>query len=239
MNYLLHYRRWHDGSDTDYDSAKKLYYHLLENFCNENRHAQKVLDYGCGSGLLVNYLCTKFGNVQGLDASKELISVGQKRDLPIDYLSTFEYNKWAEKNIGNFDLIFLFDVLEHIPISSQFNFLKQLSSTLAPHGKLIIKVPNAVSPVASRWRYIDWTHCTSFTEESLEFLASNCGLILNKYMRDETSLKRKFPIIPRKGIGFYWFKFLYRKIYQKMLEVETGMKYKNLGSNLLAVFVKK
>ena len=36
-------------------------------------------------------------------------------------------------------------------------------------------VPNANSALASRWRYVCWTHCTSFTEHSLDFLLYNSG----------------------------------------------------------------
>lgn len=239
MNYLLHYQRWHDGSDSDYSSAKNMYSYLLDSFCEENIRAKNVLDYGCGSGLLVNYLCSKFENIQGLDASKELVNVGQERGLPIHHLPINEYENWVEKNKCRFDIVFLFDVLEHIPVNQQFKFLKQLTSVLSIKGKIVIKVPNAVSPVASRWRYIDWTHWSSFTEESLEFLAANCGLKVNTYMRDETSLKRKYPFIPRRGIIQYWFKLIYRKVYQKILYVETGVIYKNMGSNLLVVFNKE
>ena len=238
MNYLIHYSRWHDGSDQDYTNATLMYTKVLGDFVTKDK-SQNVLDYGCGSGLLVNYLQKFYQNVEGVDASKELIEIGLKRKLPLKLVRIEDFDEWAASNISKYDLIFLFDVLEHIPVEIQFEFLQKLTKTLNPNGQILIKVPNANGIIPSRWRYIDWTHTSIFSEESLEFLTENVGLKKLEYLPDETSLKRKLPLIPRKGMLNYYVKKLYRFIHAYILYLETGTRYNNLGSNLLGVFKKE
>jgi 2-polyprenyl-3-methyl-5-hydroxy-6-metoxy-1,4-benzoquinol methylase len=67
-------------------------------------------------------------------------------------------------------------VLEHVPKCHQRSLLVAISKAMNPNGTLFLTVPNADSSIASRWRYIDWTHEMSFTEASLAHLVRTSGL---------------------------------------------------------------
>ena len=82
---------------------------------------------------------------------------------------------YLNNGLSKYDIITAFDVLEHIPSSEQIIFLKAINNALSPGGLVILTVPNANSVLASRNRYIDYTHHVLFTEVSLDFVLYNAG----------------------------------------------------------------
>jgi len=82
---------------------------------------------------------------------------------------------WCAANDGGFDLAMAFDVLEHVPVDAQLSFLRAVKKTLKPHKRFICQVPNANSILSSRFRWGDWTHYSSFTENSIDFVLFSAG----------------------------------------------------------------
>lgn len=106
-----------------------------------NRHLTKksdlkILDIGCGAGLMLNAL-ESIGQTYGMDASDEAIRFSkeiftgqvEKGSLPdqIPYKKNF------------FDLITLLDVIEHV--DQDVDSLKAIRSRLVVGGKAIVTVP--------------------------------------------------------------------------------------------------
>ncbi len=240
IDYSIHYKRWHKGTDEEYVAQSKLYGRLLNKVINNIPKDGKVLDYGCGSGLLVYFLTKQFLNVEGVDASSHQIETGLAHGLPVKHLPVLEYPKWAEDHKNYYDAIFLFDVLEHVPVVEQIAFLRKLVGTLKQSAPIFIKVPNANSLMAARWRYIDWTHLSSFTECSLDFVCLNSGLKNVAYLDDETSLSPRYPWLPRWGLRNFYLRRLGRAIWRIYLGAEIGQEVNNvkLGINLFAKATK-
>ena len=65
-----------------------------------------------------------------------------------------------------FGLIAMLDILEHFTRAELFPLLEAVVARLEPGGKLIVSVPNADSPQASRAVYADITHEIAFTPTS-------------------------------------------------------------------------
>ena len=90
----------------------------------------KILDAGCGQGLLVEYFRKQGYDITGIDAfyGSEYVKKGDllQNDLPDN----------------TFDLILCLDVIEHFPLSEQENVIKELSRILKPNGKIIWSIPN-------------------------------------------------------------------------------------------------
>src|SRR5262249_20951783 len=82
---------------------------------------------------------------------------------------------WLKSHREEFDLVLLLDVLEHIPIADQIQLLNAIRMSLKDGGQVCVQVPNDNAIMASRWRYIDFTHRSSFTEHSLYFVLANAG----------------------------------------------------------------
>jgi 2-polyprenyl-3-methyl-5-hydroxy-6-metoxy-1,4-benzoquinol methylase len=172
VDYSKHYEKWHSPTVKHAEEMSRFYEKIFGRFLQIDSN-KKILDVGCGMGFFLWFLQQKgFKNIFGIDADEGQILNAKKLNLPalhVDNLQSF-IDK-PEK----FDLIFLIDVLEHIPQVAQIEVLAALKEKLNPEGRLILTVPNANSSIASRWRYIDWTHVTSFTESSLSHAILSAG----------------------------------------------------------------
>lgn len=235
IDYSVYYRRWHNESDQHFDFVAR---HLTQWLGPQIAHlpaGARVLDYGCGFGLLTHYLRQRFAGAEGVDASAQQVEVARRRGLPVELVTVEAFAAWAEDRRARYDAVFLFDVLEHIPPAEQLRFMRLLAATLRPGGEMYIKVPNANSPLAARWRYNDWTHHASFTECSLEFVCVHAGLGNLQALVDETSTPARWPWIPRWGLRHYYVKHFVRWLWRLYLRSEIGSdeRHVRLGLNLL------
>lgn len=79
---------------------------------------QRVIDVGCGGGLLSEELARRGAQVTGLDAAERALEVARlhaiESGLDIDYrLGTAE--ALADEEAGQFDLVCCLELLEHVP----------------------------------------------------------------------------------------------------------------------------
>ncbi len=137
----------------------------------------RILDVGCGPGLLLGYLLRLgYGRTEGIDVSADQIRAAQSHYLKhyVKQADLFEYLA-LQKNY--WDCIILSDVIEHIPKQQLLQLPALLKDALVADGIAIIRTANADSPIASRARYIDLTHELSFTDYSLRQLMAQCGFV--------------------------------------------------------------
>ena len=101
----------------------------------------KILDIGCGGGLLCEPMCRLGADVTGIDASKKNIQVAKlhakKSNLKIKYISTSPEN--FKTNV-KFDVILNMEIIEHVEDVSFF--LKSCSSLLKKGGIMFIATIN-------------------------------------------------------------------------------------------------
>ena len=101
----------------------------------------KILDLGCGGGLVSEGLSKIGANVTGIDFIKDNINIARihakKSNLNIDY-KTLDFEN--EKISSKFDIIVIFEVLEHL--SDWKSFIKKIQSNLKSNGVLIISTIN-------------------------------------------------------------------------------------------------
>ena len=115
---------------------------------------------------------------------------------------------------GSKDLILCLDVLEHVPKTGQLAFASAIRQALKPGGRVILTVPNASSALASRWRYIDFTHETSFTEHSIDFLLFNSGFSKISVFASEFGVRPKWIFFPRKST-LLWALFQFYRLWRR------------------------
>lgn len=104
---------------------------------------KKVLDVGCGGGILAEACARGGALVTGIDASARAIEAAklnlEKSQLNIDYqVSTVEV--FGEKHQGQFDVITCMELLEHVPSPS--SMVKQLARLLTKGGHLFFSTIN-------------------------------------------------------------------------------------------------
>jgi SAM-dependent methyltransferase len=110
-----------------------------------------ALELGCGNGMMLYSLMQMGWHVVGIERSLEMAAFSRHRvGLPI-----FAGGLEAVMPKPCFDLIILFQVLEHMP--DPLTTLRQCANLLNPLGKLIIGVPNLDSWQA-KYAGPDWFH---------------------------------------------------------------------------------
>ncbi|SEK67778.1 3-demethylubiquinone-9 3-methyltransferase [Sphingomonas palmae] len=101
---------------------------------------RRVLDVGCGAGLLAEPLARLGAHVTAIDAAGESISVARdhasRRGLAIDYRVGGVEAAAGER----FDLVTSMEVVEHV--SDPASFVRGLADAVAPGGLLAMSTPN-------------------------------------------------------------------------------------------------
>lgn len=134
---------WFDISDLDHFWVRRRFEVFQRLAGSLLTGARELAEMGCGHGLLQRQIEKAYGReVTGFDLNDYALKRNVSRDSKV-----FCYNIYqAEPQFrGRFDLIFLFDVLEHIP--GDDGFFKALLFHLAPGGQVIVNVP------AGQWLY--------------------------------------------------------------------------------------
>lgn len=95
----------------------------------------KILDAGCGTGLLARKLA-RFGQVEGMDFSEEALKLAKKRGVGVKKgsIDRLPYNKQV------FDVVVCADVINHIWVKDEQKALHELYRVLKPGGILILRV---------------------------------------------------------------------------------------------------
>jgi trans-aconitate methyltransferase len=127
-----------------------------------------VLDLGCGSGNLLDWLSSyKNVDLTGVDSSPALVSEATRR-FPSAKIVFDDGLAFLRKHDRVFGGIFCTDVLEHIPGDDHlFEWMKAARRALVPGGFFCCRVPNAASLTGTYSRYIDVTHVRLFSSYSL------------------------------------------------------------------------
>lgn len=128
---------------------------------------KRILDVGCGDGLLFDRLA-QFGEVEGVEPAADLVDNAGPHRARI-HIAPFDANFRPGKK---YSLILMLDVLEHL--ADPGAALRHALALLEPHGRLVITVP--------AFRLL-WTnhdvlnhHFTRYTVKSFRSLAQQAGL---------------------------------------------------------------
>ena len=104
---------------------------------------KRVLDVGCGGGILSEALAKEGAIVTGIDQAKSAISIATEhatsQALNIEYIQT-DINAYAEQENKQYDVIVCMELLEHI--ENPDALIQTLSQLLKPHGFLFLSTLN-------------------------------------------------------------------------------------------------
>src|ERR1019366_9076019 len=83
IDYSIQYEKWHDDSDEHYAMLERFYRRLLSPALATLPFSARVIDVGCGTGLLVNALIGMgYASARGVDTSPQQIARARARELP-------------------------------------------------------------------------------------------------------------------------------------------------------------
>lgn len=146
--------------------------------------SQAVAEVGCGSGMLQRQTEEAFGRaVAGFDLNEVALKKNVSRLSPVHCYDILEKNPTLRER---FDIIFLFDVLEHIADESAF--LNALIFHLSPGGYVILNVP------AGQWAYSEYDraagHVRRYVINTLRDAIRSTGLSVTRWTY------WGFPLVP-------------------------------------------
>ena|ERR1051325_4862121 len=132
-----------------------------------DRSRTEVLELACNKGFLLRALAMLgFEHLRGVDLSPEDVARAQQI-APNATIIRAEALQYLNENQNQFDLIALKALLEHVPKDQIVPLLEAINQSLRPGGIALIDVPNMDWIAANHERYMDFTHETGFTRESL------------------------------------------------------------------------
>jgi 2-polyprenyl-3-methyl-5-hydroxy-6-metoxy-1,4-benzoquinol methylase len=136
-----------------------------------------VLDVGCGSAHFLDFMKSQGWTTWGMDISEE----ATRNAKPSHRIVTNPNSADAQLPADYFDLVTLFQVLEHIP--NPVASLTNLAKSLRPGGLLVVNTPNAGGFLARRfgadWRGLECPrHVVLYTPASLAAALGRSGLAL-------------------------------------------------------------
>jgi 2-polyprenyl-3-methyl-5-hydroxy-6-metoxy-1,4-benzoquinol methylase len=120
------------------------------------RSAGPVIDIGCGQGHLVSLLLDDHYDAYGVDVSPEQVAIAHAAGL-----ERVVHGDFRELLIGQrsrFAVVTATDLLEHLAKDEVLDTFDCVAAALMPGGRLVARVPNAVSPLGGYIRYGDFTH---------------------------------------------------------------------------------
>jgi len=129
------------GESLDYFAAYKAEYVARK---VAPRAGGKLLDYGCGVGLLSKHLKNRLGEmrIDGFDVSKDSII---RVDEGLHRQGTFSTDL---NELGHdYDVIVLCNVLHHVKPADRREVIREAASRLADGGKLVIFEHNPINPL--------------------------------------------------------------------------------------------
>ena len=113
----------------------------IESFADLNN--KKVLDIGCGGGILTTALSQKHAQVTGIDKAEKAIAAAQQeakqQNLAINYQNA-TLEEFASTTTEKFDIITCLEMLEHVPEPQ--NVVAKINCQLNPGGLAIFSTIN-------------------------------------------------------------------------------------------------
>ncbi|MCD6310665.1 MAG: class I SAM-dependent methyltransferase [Candidatus Eremiobacteraeota bacterium] len=157
-----------------YNSRNRVILDMIHNYCKDQIKNKKhrMLDLGCGSGVVAGYLRRARINCTGGDCYREALEICKTRQKVPSYLldaRALPFSKY-------FDIIGTFDLLEHM--EDDVEIMKQIHKGLKPGGKFIFTVP-ADPKLFGRYDEI-CLHKRRYTKKELEEKLRDAGFIPEK-----------------------------------------------------------
>jgi SAM-dependent methyltransferase len=120
-----------------------------------NRSPDSLLDVGCGDGRLLFEVSPYARRTSGVDLSQRAVSFAKI----FNPNSEIKCTDVADLT-GQYDVVTMIDVLEHVPDESLPNFLAAVSARLSAGGLLVVTAPTSNQPLNQK-------HYRHYTLESL------------------------------------------------------------------------
>ncbi len=160
-----HWNASYRYSKAEYERFARKYAFNYRNLLPADRNA-RILDIGCAGGYFLFFLRSEnFRNITGVDSNPAAIEFC--RQNVIETARVADAHDYLLANGGSFDVIVCNHLIEHFPFARSLDLCRRMHSALAPGGRVIVTVPNAMTPWSGYHLFHDATHDHLYTPETL------------------------------------------------------------------------
>ena len=145
-------RAYYDAFSERYDRGRSRGYHRLiddqaAELVRERGTDKRVLEVGCGTGLILERVSRFAGHAEGIDLSPGMLALARQRGLSVQEASATAL-PFAD---ATFDLVYSFKVLAHVPDIERA--LAEMVRVVQPGGHVIFDVYNrhSIRYAIKRW----------------------------------------------------------------------------------------
>lgn len=177
LSELEHTHWWFRGRRT-------VYFGLLRQVLGPER-PERVLDLGSGMGGFLPGLAEIAGRVYPSDITVETLAKCAERGFPLGCVGSGYALPYADRS---FDLVCMFDVLEHIPDDTRV--MREVTRVLRPGGRIMVSVPAYQFLFANNDRIAQ--HQRRYTRARLRAVFERAGLAVERNTHANVFL---FPLI--------------------------------------------
>ena len=176
-NRYVNWKNWEADSFAKTSKLEEAYFNNIFKLLKLKK-SSKILEIGFGNGSFLGYAVSQKFNYDGVESNQNLV------DLAIDnnfsaYTSLDKINRETK-----YDLIILFDVIEHINADVVEEFFKEMNVHLEETGSIFLRFPNGSSPLGLGNQHGDVTHCNIVTLPKLNYWCYNSDLKVIFYRGD-------------------------------------------------------
>ena len=170
----LDWKDWQEGAFGTFSPKDDAYYTLeLKKLGIRLDADSRVLEIGFGNGSFCGWVRKRTQHYIGVEANPTLLERAQQAGVEA-YPSTQPLSAVVAGRA--FDLVAIFDVLEHLEIERILDLLRSCRDCLASAGGILLRVPSGDSPFSAPLINGDITHRTLLGSKALVQLAKMLGL---------------------------------------------------------------
>lgn len=201
-----------------YSNYPELYFtyqygnNIVNQFSDHFNSNCKILDYGCGTGFLIEHLLKHPVDVFGTDVSEDTVEfVNKKYNTIENFKGAFLLNELIQTET-KFDILFVVEVIEHLTEEHLVQLIKNIKHLLNANGKVIFTTPNNEKLADSivycpncEHTFHRWQHIRSWTSESLSSFLNENGMnvsfskSLNFTIPTQRTIKAKLRSLLNRG----------------------------------------
>jgi 2-polyprenyl-3-methyl-5-hydroxy-6-metoxy-1,4-benzoquinol methylase len=190
--------------DQSFDTYERCFSGLLPNV-----KAAAILDFGAGLGNLTAWLERNgMSDIVSIDISRDQCEAARKLGVNVKHISN--PLAFLKTKVDTFDVVFMSDVIEHLPKHEIIAYLRAMRACLKENGYLVIKTENVATPTGIYQHHMDFTHEYNFVDKSLKQVLLMSGfkdiMIIGHSM--------KWPKRP-----WLWWKPIVRMIYINLIKL--------------------
>jgi 2-polyprenyl-3-methyl-5-hydroxy-6-metoxy-1,4-benzoquinol methylase len=188
---------------------EKIMFSLLKEWSQENKKEKsnlKVLDLGCGSGLITKEIQKLGYQVKGLDFSQEALKKAVNNGIDAKWCN---FDKGIDGENEEFDVIWAGDIIEHV--FDPIGLLREANRVLKKEGIIIMTIPNdvglfnrvrtffGISYQAAMYKKSGfYKHHTFFTFSLIRYMLKKNNFSIMKYQKilDARKFRLSSSILP-------------------------------------------